>query len=666
MTTSFSLTAGTTLRCGTRTLAIVRQLNDTEVMLEDELTRRPEVKRKAELINDIWKGTYAIAGHVLNAATPRDKTLALTAPSLASLTPEQIAVVDLRMAYIRGVFAAKATRGQRNRINSAIQATHARRKQEAATRGERFKEKRPTPSTVMRWIRIYQTDGVGPAALINRYYRRRGLRRLELAVDALLQRVIREVYLTRDRNSMQRTLDVFHEELDRQRAAAGLAKHPRQRIAMATLSRRINDIDMYTRIRAREGESRARHVCRTTMDGAHAYYPLQRVEIDHTVLNWVVLCDVTHLPLGRPVLTVMIDAMSNYVVGFYLSFNSPGLTAVSGVLRNAIMPKDELVNLAGTSNRWLAEGVPDQFVHDNGVEFHSAAFKLMAWELGSDLKVCRVRTPWLKPHVERFFGTLDYLTLCKGRVRPQVANMMRIDPMKDAAIRFSDLVKGLVMFMTDVHPFQINERKLARPYDLFSEGLQRNPPARFPGSWEDLKLVSALSQRRKVNQGGVQIEGLPYGGPELRPLLRRRGDSIETLIKLDPDDLGSIYVQDPRTSQWITSACRWPEAAVGISYNQHKLMRKFARAELAAKDAREQLRCARLRLSEHWLESVSHKTQKSALLAGRFSGVTSARVTAEAHPLVDATRLIHTPLKSDKDAPKEATTEPVIYESFTF
>ena len=232
---------------------------------------------------------------------------------------------------------------------------------------------------MMRWIRIYRADGVGPAAIINRHDRRKGLRR---QVDVFLQKVIREVYLTRAKHSMRHTLDRFHEALDRQRAAAGLAAHPRQRISMATLSRRTNAIDMYVRIRARDNEAPARNKCRTTKGGANAYDPLHRVEIDHTTLDWVVLCDRTGLPLGRPTLTVMIDAMSSSVLGASISFNSPDRTAVSGVLRECIKPKDALTALAKTENRWLAEGVADEFVLDNSPEFFSAAVERMARALG--------------------------------------------------------------------------------------------------------------------------------------------------------------------------------------------------------------------------------------------------------------------------------------------
>ena len=88
----------------------------------------------------------------------------------------------------------------------------------------------------------------------------------------------------------------------------------------------------------------------------------------------------------------------------------------------------------------------------------------------------------MKPQVERFFGTLNYLTLVRGRVSKTVANIVRIDPYKDAAINFSDLVKGLLMFFVDVYAQNPNWRKMGTPSELYSEGIARCPPAVFPGN----------------------------------------------------------------------------------------------------------------------------------------------------------------------------------------
>jgi len=604
------------------------------------------------ILKRIWTKEYEIVvapsrqtGHVKpppEEATPID---------LGSLKASVRAGMERRKDYIDALQKAHVTRGQRKKVEQVVKKVAIRLND----------HRPPSGSTVMGWARDYQTSGHNPMSLRSGNACRVRQRQTSSVMDKLVSRLIQKVYLTKDRHTLQHTLDCIQreaKELVRQKQL----EEAKATISLATLSRRVQEIDLFRRIAAREGVARARMTCRTVMDGAGASYPLQRVEVDHTPLNWVVVCDRTGLPLGRPLLTVMIDAFSGYVLGIYLSFYGPGLSSVSGVIRNAVMPKADFVRGVKLQNRWLAEGIADELVLDNGMEFHAAAFKLMSWELGSDMMFCRVRTPWLKPHVERFFATLNHLTLARGRIHKRVANVLNLDPRKDAAVKFSDLVKGLIMFVADVHPFEINERKLARPHDLMMEGLSNCPPVVYPGDMDALRLTSALSKQLTVGLGGVELHGLPFGGPELFPLRKQFGERFKTLVKWDPDDMAFLWVQNPLNQTWIQSPCRWLEYADGLSWNQHLVIRKFARAELKLSGAYEDLAAARLRLHDHWLDATSTKTSADALLAARYSGITSARVMApESTPKApeQPTRLV-----ADVEMPKSAHREIPAFEAF--
>lgn len=80
------------------------------------------------------------------------------------------------------------------------------------------------------------------------------------------------------------------------------------------------------------------------------------------------------------------------------------------------------------------------------------------------------------------------------------------------------------------------------------------------------------------------------------------------------------------TSRRPGSPCRWGEYANGLSWNQHLQIRKFARQEFKKNGSYDYLERARLRLHEHWQESVSWKTRADQKQAARYSGATSARV----------------------------------------
>lgn len=611
----FSLHAGLVFRRGARTLELIRELPDGSWSYEDCITRRPGTMPKHKLLKSVWSGEVTLVGQEGAATQPDSKSPPLPLIPYESLKGKQLEDFNRKMRYIVAVRQAHLTKGRRRAIAQLITKV-------AAEHGD---SEPPSSSAVMDWLRKFEAAQHAPQSLVSGNAQRVRASRLHPEMERLVSRAIREIYLTRAQHSLRHTLAMIHAQA-KPLVVAGTINAAEARITLSTLSRRVQKLDRYCVIEARQGAARARMVCRTSMDGTTAAYPLDVVEVDHTPLNYVVVCDRTGLPLGRPLLTVMIDAFTGYVLGFYVSFYGAGLSSVSGVVRCALMPKADMVASVKLEHSWLAEGIPDLIKLDNGLEFHSPIFQRMGWELGSHFTYCRVRTPWLKPHVERFFASLDNLTLTRGRVHKRVANVMNLDPNKDAAVMFSAFVRGLVMYVVDYHPFQINERRLARPYDLMQDGLLKVPPARFPLDLERLRMVSALSKQLTVHQGGVELHGLPFGGAELLPMRQEHGKSFKTWVKWDPDDLSQIWIQDPKSEMWLASSCRWPEYANGLSWNQHLHIRKFARQEFKDNGAYEYLERARVRLHEHWQESVSWKTKSDQKLAARFAGSTSARV----------------------------------------
>jgi len=627
----FSLELGLVLRHGKRMLEFKRELDHGEVQLEDVLTRRVTVMKSGELVKRIFKGDLQVVAPSEVSGAPGRASKQFI--SLGSLSPRHRDVLDYRYQYIGALRKARITRGRRSEVERCI----------ATTAAKIADANPPSASTVMRWMRLYESSSNNVGALVDGRIFQRPRKRIKPVVERVIHEELKKSYFTPERQSLSHAYDRIRVRLD-QLSRVG---QPKLALSYTTLSRRVQDVDLYQRVASREGIARARYICRTSFPEGSPSYPMEQVEFDHTPLNWVVVCDRTHLPLGRPTLTAMLDAYSSYVLGFYLSFYGPGLTSVAGVVRHGVMPKDELIAGMGLSNRWLSHGLGDEWVLDNGLEFHSEGFKQMGMALGVDLKYCRVRTPWLKPHVERFFGSLNTLTLVKGRVSKPAANLARIDPYKDAAISFSDLVVGLIQFFVDVHPFQINQRKLATPYDLFAEGIAKCPPALYPGSLDELRLVAAPSKLLKLGHGGVEMLGLPYGSVEFGPLVKRHGPRLQVLCKWDLDDMGVLYVQDPETKRWLVARCRWEHYAAGLSQRQHQLIRAYAREQLKVNGRIDALIEAKQRLHEHWMEATKgRRTRAGSLLAGRFANFTSANVLGTGWQTVDAGRDSHTPTQS--------------------
>ncbi len=639
----FALQAGLALRKGLRTLEVVRELEGNSYLLEDVITRRPIEYSRQRLIEDIQAKRLEIITGEESRTDSKGSVRPPAVADLSTLTKKERADLDFRLLYVRALQKTKVSRGQRAKVKAVI----------AKTAEKNGHTRPPSASAVMLWARKYQTACMNVLALVDRHRRRRSPRRLNETVEKTVWKVLKRSYFTTARHTLQFAHDDLKRELKMLCQAREVPKEEAD-VPYSTLQRRVKSVDLYQRVASREGVARARMVCRTAFPEGFASYAMQSVQIDHTPLNWVVICDRTGLPLGRPLLTIAICAYSGYILGFYLSFYGPGMTSVSGVLRNAIQVKDDLVASAGLKNLWLAGGLPDELVVDNGLEFHSFSFKTMAMTLGVDLTYCRVRTPWLKPQVERFFSTLNTLTLLKGKVTKTVANVLRIDPYKDAAITFKDLVRGLLMFVVDVHAQQPNWHKMATPHELFEESLAQVPPVQYPSNLDELRLATGMSKYLTLGKGGIEMLGLPFGSVDFRDIINKHGSGLKLLCKWDPDDISKLYVLNPDGFTWHTAECRWRHYASGLSFNQHRLIRDFQRKVLTSPEREESLLDSKLALHNHWMDATTNRGRADALQAGRYQNMTSAKVLAgdALEPSIPAPSLLELPLEAlPADAP---------------
>lgn len=650
----FSLEVGLVVRRGSQQLEFLRLLDGNKIQFEDQRTRMVQVMKLSRFYADVMsKKIQPVIGPVTDAGTPNVDGISTRAIfDISSMNSKDRTELERRINWVRALRKRSITRGQIHRIDVA-------RKEIAAALGDHSP---PSVSTLVVWVRKYELSASNPVALLSGNRNRRRNRRFSLSVEEVIRKVLRSVYLTRAKNTLRHT----HEQilLDLKRLAqAKKIEESEAKVSLSTVSRRLAEFGPYERDKARYGPGYARTKFRTTLEGSQAIRAMQRLECDHTLLNWVVICDRTGLPLGRPTLTIIVDAMSGYVVGLYVSFYGPGITSVLNVLKNAIRPKDELAEAAGTSQPWIAFGIGETLVLDNGMEFHAKVFQMAAWELGIDLEYCRVRTPWLKPHVERFFANLDYFSLAKGRVRKPIANVINIDPKEDAAILFSDFFRGLIKFVVDVYPFELNERKLCTPFESFQESFSTLRPPVLQWSMDQLDLIAAMRKILTVNQGSVAWMGLSYSSSDVLALKKDVAHSFKTAVKWNPDDMSFIYLQHPLSKSWLPVPSIHPNYTDGLSWNQHLLIRKHAKDKHVQGGHIERLIRARQELHEVWMNGVARGNRvRDMRTCAKFSGLSSSQVLMHEKspvPLLPAAKMLS---KEDFVPPPADDIEP--FESF--
>jgi putative transposase len=161
-------------------------------------------------------------------------------------------------------------------------------------------------------------------------------------------------------------------------------------------------------VRAQKGSFAADIKYRAWEAGPRERDPLAVVEIDHTLLD-IIVVDINGIVLGRPTLTIVVCRATRMVIGFCLTWEAPNYTAVMLSLRHAIAEKPDMVNLFGgkVECQFEPHGVPITVIIDNALEFYSASFKTACAALGIAWVVyCQRRRPQWKGRVKRYLRTL--------------------------------------------------------------------------------------------------------------------------------------------------------------------------------------------------------------------------------------------------------------------
>lgn len=616
----FSFSVGLVLRRGEQMLEFRRHLQNGQLQFEDQLSGQIYTWSVQKIYREINSGELCIfrGDPVQRGGDDKDDKRGKQIPlisSIESLPEKYLHDLERKQDYIRTCRKQGITRGDRKKIQAMLNKI-AQRRNECA----------PSASTVMSWWRALDQSDQNPGAIVSGYHDRRRRRLLHEKVIELIQKVARKEYFTRDRYPLSRTHLLVSRALKTPISDAGEIVSPRQ-VSLSTVRRIVNEVSPYFQDVARYGSAYARNKWRYSLNGVVTSRVLERVEVDHTLLDIVVICDRSGLPLGRPTITVVIDAHSGYILAFFVSFWGTGLGPTLSALKIAITPKYEYYE--GTtelSNPWLGYGIPELFVVDNGLEFHSPQFRLAAWHLNADVQYCAVRQPWLKPSVERVLGELGLYLPAQGRVHKPLNNYLPPNPRETASITFSQLCTGLLKCFVDVLPMEPSNQTLVEPFELFREGFERLPPPLLPSSFSELDLIGAMSKQLTVGNEGIVSEYLRYNCRELQELRRSISPRFKTLIKFHPEDLDFIYVQDPQSKKWLLVPSCQPEYTGQLSLVQHRAIRHHLKGQLQSRNVLEKLMRGKLELIDLWADFLrGHRGKKNIQAAQKFGTLTSAQ-----------------------------------------
>jgi putative transposase len=484
--------------------------------------------------------------------------------------------------------------------------------------------KPPGASTFWRWWRSYHLANDARALVPKNRLTGRSRPRQPPEIMNMLGEAIVEAY---SRTPQADSL-LIHEALDRRVEAENrrrLAHEQLQMPHLRTVQRLIRRAPAYEISVLREGKTAADRKFRLVKGSTVTTRVLERVEVDHTPLDVFIVDDATMLPLGRPLLTALIDHYSRMLVGYFIGFGPPSTAAVMAGLRHAMLPKEPVATPIPDlkiDNSWPCWGRPAVLVLDNGMEFHSDDLESVALDLGIHLQYCPKHEPRFKGVVERFLKTVNYkfahqlpgTSFAKMHLRGDY------DSTRHALLTFGEFKQLFEKWLLDIYGQELHRGIQSPPAARWAEGAQRSM-LQLPPDRSALERRIGLVEQRSLQHYGVDLNNIRYCGDELGRLLYQHGPGVQVRIVYDPQDVGHIQVWGPGDDDPVTVHARLYDSYKGLTLFQARLIHERLREDGRSLQDTEAIRRAKADLSEAVLKLLGSRKQRDRQRSAAIRGI---------------------------------------------
>ena len=448
-------------------------------------------------------------------------------------------------------------------------------------------ESPPYWTTVYRWRAKLISAGMDISAVVEQVDKKGNrTERYDERLIEFVDNAIDKVYLTREPKTIQDTLDAAAAEVRREnklRPGEDQLPLPEWRL----VKRLINEIPAFDRCEARYGREAAVRRFRSVQRHRTSDGPLVRAEIDHTVLDIMVIDDTTGLPLGRPLLTACIDDSTRCALGISIGFEPASFLTVARCLKHAFLPKSSIrSDFPDVAHDWDAHGVMQELCMDNGAEFHSDSLEAACLMLGIEIHYAPRKSPWFKGKIERFLGTLN-ASLLHGAPGTTFSNIFEkddYDPSKHAVVRLSTLRHIVMKWIVDVYHQRPHRTTKVPPAQLWKSSVALED-IQLPDDPAQLDAILGRRAHRVLSHKGIELEGLFYNSPELTTLRRELGERLDVEICINDGDIGSITVLSPDKKRMFVAPALALSYAKGMTAWQHKVCKRHAALQLGKQDS---------------------------------------------------------------------------------
>lgn len=279
--------------------------------------------------------------------------------------------------------------------------------------------------------------------------------------------------------------------------------------------------------------------------------------LDSTILD-IYLVNESGQLVGRPILTLCVDAYSSLICGYHLSWEG-GVYSLQQLVRNVIADKVELCRKHGVginSEEWPVKGnLPGVFVTDKGKEYVGATFEQLI-ELGIRMVNLPPYRPELKGIVEHAFALIQgyFKPHLKGKgvIEPDFQERGSRDYRKDACLTMEDFEKILLRCIIYYNTNRLlGEHILTK--EMISDGVEltANSVWQWSCAQEGANLISVDTEQLKLTllprtEGTFTRRGLIVHKQRYRhcsgKYTERYLNGGKVTVAYDPDNISCVYL----------------------------------------------------------------------------------------------------------------------------
>lgn len=370
----------------------------------------------------------------------------------------------------------------------------------------------------------------------------RGQARLQPEIETIIAEAIDTVYLSKQRYSEAALVREIAKRC-RQRGCRAPARN--------TIRKRIDSLDPRLVTTKRYGPDKARSLQSASGSTPRPLFPLDRVQIDHTKVDLIVVDELSREPIGRPFLTLAIDVFTRCILGMLLTFEAPSATSVGLCLAHVVRDKRvwlehrDLVDVC-----WPMHGKPGTISSDNGPEFKSEALKRGCEQHGIKLEYRPQGQPHFGGIIERVIGTaMTMIHELPGTTFSSSEKRGSYDSEANATLTLRELEKWLALAICTYHE-TVHGTLWESPIALWKRAI--HPEQIITIGDAQAFLVDFLPViRRRIGRVGFVIDHIVYYSDALKPWIADRNRLDKFVIRRDPRDLSRVWVLDPASNQYL-------------------------------------------------------------------------------------------------------------------